>query len=74
MKDKPELNPPVAVQRRKILGWLGLGIVGAFAINALPFKPLSRRLVGMNKPKRGKARVAINDLAVKRTKKAGRNG
>jgi hypothetical protein len=74
MKDKSELNPPVAAQRRRILGWMGLGIVGAFAINALPFKSLSRRMVGKNKAGGRKPRIALNDSAVKRTKKADRNG
>lgn len=59
-------------QRRKILGWLGVGAVGAMIIEMLPMK----RIVSKNlmKKKSEKVSIAINKDAVKRSRKAARNG
>jgi len=62
------------VQRRKMIGWMGLGIVGALTVNKLPFRFLSRRVSAAKALGAKKAHVAINDMAVKRTGKASRNG
>ena len=61
-------------ERRKVLGWMGIGIVGAIAMSAMPFKSIPKRLVRKHKGRSGKARVIINSMAVKRTRKVSRNG
>ncbi|MCL4511077.1 MAG: hypothetical protein M1470_08425 [Bacteroidetes bacterium] len=69
MKEKQNSDLSSGLQRRKILGWVGLGLVGAFAVKALPMKFISKRIERKNKVK-----VSINELAVKRNKKATRHG
>ena len=61
-------------ERRKVLGWMGIGIVGAIAVSAMPFKSIPKRLVRKHKVRSGKAQVVINNMAVKRTRKVSRNG
>lgn len=53
--------------RRQILGWMGLGLIGAFAINALPFKFISRRFRRQSRRSKN-VNVSINGMAVKRNK------
>jgi hypothetical protein len=64
----------VVPQRRKIIGWMGVGIVGALAVNTLPFKLFSKKLFSRNRFKPPAKGVTINDMAVKRDRKARRNG
>ena len=69
MKEKNTSDLSLGLQRRKVLGWVGLGVAGAFAIKALPMKFISKRIERKNKVK-----VSINELAVKRNKKVTRHG
>ncbi len=70
--DKPLPNADPGIERRKILGWLGIGIVGTMAFKILPLNLISRR-GGKRKSAKPDARVAINGMAVKRGKKVSRN-
>jgi hypothetical protein len=65
-------NADPGVQRRKILGWIGVGIVGSMAFKVLPLKLISGR-GGRRKSVKPDARVAINGMAVKRGKKVSKN-
>ncbi len=71
-EDDREVSSVPGLQRRKILGWMGVGIVGAMAFKALPFKLISRNGGKRSNAKRD-ARVAINGMAVKRGKKVSKN-
>ncbi len=73
-EDGRESSSVPGLQRRKMLGWMGVGIIGAFALNVLPFKIFPKRIFRRNKVKSPGTIVAINDLAVKRSRKASRNG
>ncbi len=73
-RDRQVSNSELSAQRRKLLGWMGISIVGAIAVKALPFKSFSRRLVTRRRRGASKAQVAINEMAVKRTRKVSRNG
>ena len=68
MKNKTESNFSTGPQRRKLLGWIGIGILAAFAIKAIPFRILPEKL-GEEKRSKGKVNISINELAVKRAKK-----
>lgn len=61
------------IERRKLLGWIGFGIVGVLALNKLPFRLFPRRIGSMKKQKSRGPRISINEMAVRRTKKVGRN-
>lgn len=56
--------------RRRILGWLGLGVGAAVIAKALPIKLFSKRF-GPRKSER--ILISINKSAVKRNKKAAGN-
>ena len=71
-EDDRESSSVSGLQRRKILGWMGVGIVGAMAFKALPFKLMSKR-GGRRKSAKPDALVAINGMAVKRGKKVSKN-
>ncbi len=60
-------------QRRRMLGWLSMGVIGAVAFNVLPFKRLTGGLFTRKRPGKANKRVAINEMAVKRNRKASRN-
>lgn len=67
MKKRTESNFSTSPQRRRLLGWMGMGILGAFAIKAIPFGLLSKKVAGKNRAK-AKVNISINELAVKRNK------
>jgi hypothetical protein len=69
--EQSEMEKKNGSQRRKILGWLGVGAVGAMIIEMLPMK----RIVSKNlmKKKSEKVAIAINKDAVKRSRKVTRN-
>lgn len=64
-----ELNTEVGLQRRKILGWLGLGVVGAMVIKILPVRITKKHV----RAEHEKVLIKVNESAVKRCKKVSRN-
>jgi len=57
------------LQRRKILEWVGIGLIGGFVIKAFPV-----RFVGKRLERKKPVKVSLNELAVKRNTKVVRNG
>lgn len=61
-------NQRNGLQRRRFLGWMGLGLFGAFAVQSLPFRFLSGKIAKKNSRSK-KVKVSVNQLAVKRSKR-----
>lgn len=60
-------NTKKNLQRRKILGWLGLGAVGAMVFKILPIKKIvSKKFMRHNTEK---IPISMNKSAVKRSKR-----
>ncbi|HUI31148.1 MAG TPA: hypothetical protein VLX91_13130 [Candidatus Acidoferrales bacterium] len=71
MNEQSSSKTKVGQQRRKILGWLGLGAIGTMIFRIVPMKKaVSRRLLRKNEEK---ISIAINKYSVKRNKKVMKN-
>ena len=68
MKKKAESSFSNSPYRRKLLGWMGIGILAAFAAKVIPFRFVSKK-AAEEKRLKDKVNISINELAVKRTKK-----
>jgi len=53
--------------RRQVVAWMGLGVVGAFVVNLLPFRFLSKKFTN-HKPAGNKVAIKLNNQAVMRVK------
>ncbi|MFZ1082958.1 MAG: hypothetical protein WAO19_13650 [Candidatus Kryptoniota bacterium] len=68
MKKKTELSCSTDPVRRRLLGWMGIGILGTLVIKTIPFKFVSKKATRKNRTYE-KVKVSINDLAVRRNPK-----
>lgn len=69
--EQPNREKRAGSQRRKILGWIGLGAVSAIIFRVFPLKKaVSKRLLRKDDEK---ILISINKNAVKRIRKVTRN-